>query len=101
MELRRKLALLVNGPIDSRTTIQELLVELPRFERNLRERQNELASMPPLPPEPQGMNVPRAIMAPHALPGPPDDPSRATRQAADLETTGAQAAAFAFLATLK
>jgi alpha/beta hydrolase fold len=45
--LRRKLDLLVNGPIDSRSTIQELLAELPRFERNLQERQNELASMPP------------------------------------------------------
>lgn len=98
IDLRRKLDLLVNGPIDSRPTIQELLAELPRFERNLQERQKELASMPPAPPEPQGTNVQRAIMAgaqkftnlgsipilaiyalPHALPGPPDDPSRATR----------------------
>jgi pimeloyl-ACP methyl ester carboxylesterase len=116
IDLRRKLDLLVNGPIDSRSTIRELLAELPRFERNLLERQKELAAMPPLPAEPpgaHGTNVPRAIMAgaqkftnlgsvpilaiyalPHALPGPPDDPSRATRQAADLETTGAQAAAF-------
>jgi pimeloyl-ACP methyl ester carboxylesterase len=113
IDLRRKLDLLVNGPIDPRPTIQELLAELPRFERNLQERQKELASMPPPPPEPQGINVPRAILAgaqkftnlgsvpilaiyalPHALPGPPDDSSRATRQAADLETTGAQAAAF-------
>jgi non-heme chloroperoxidase len=113
IDLRRKLDLLVNGPIDSRPTIQELLAELPRFERNLQERQKELASMPPGPPESPGMNVPRAILAgaqkftnlgsvpilavfalPHALPGPPDDPSRAARQAADLETTGAQAAAF-------
>jgi pimeloyl-ACP methyl ester carboxylesterase len=113
IDLRRKLDLLVNGPIDSRPTIQELLAELPRFERNLQERQKELASMPPPPPEPEGMNVPRAILAgaqkftnlgsvpilaiyalPHALQGPPDDPSRAMRQAVDLETTGAQAAAF-------
>ncbi len=113
IDLRRKLDLLVNGPIDSRPTIQELLAELPRFERNLQERQKELAAMPRPRPEPQGMNVPRAIMAgaqkftdlrsvpilaiyalPHALPGPPDDPSRAARQAADVETTGAQAAAF-------
>jgi non-heme chloroperoxidase len=113
IDLRRKLDLLVNGPIDSRATIQELLVELPRFERNLRQRQQELESMPPPPPDPPGLSVPRAILAgaqkftnlgsvpilaiyalPHALPGPPDDPSRAARQAADLETTGAQAAAF-------
>jgi pimeloyl-ACP methyl ester carboxylesterase len=113
MDLGRKLDLLVNGPIDSRPTIQELLAELPRFERNLQEREKELASMPPPPPEPEGMDVQRAIMAgarkftnlgsvpilaiyalPHAMPGPPDDLSLAARQAADLETTGAQAAAF-------
>jgi non-heme chloroperoxidase len=113
MDLRRKLDLLVNGPIDSRPTIKELLAELPRFERNLQARQKELDSLPRLPSEPQGMNVPRAILAgaqkfttlgsvpilaiyalPHALPGPPNDPSRAAREAADLETTSAQAAAF-------
>lgn len=113
MDLRRKLDLLVNGPVDNRPTIKELLAELPRFERNLQARQKELDAMPALPPEPQGMNLERAILAgakkftnlgsvpilaiyalPHALPGPPNDPSRAAREAADVETTGAQAAAF-------
>ena len=69
--------------------------------------------MPAMPPEPRGMDVARAILAgaqkftslgsvpilaiyalPHALPGPPNDPARAAREAADVETTGAQAAAF-------
>src|SRR5262249_14900619 len=49
MDLRRKLDLLVNGPIDNRPTIKELLAELPRFERNLQARQKELDAMPRLP----------------------------------------------------
>src|SRR5262249_21783084 len=69
-----------------------------------------------MPPPPPGMHLPPVQQAiaegaqkftnlnsvpilaiyalPHALPGPPDDPSRAARQAADVESTGAQAAAF-------
>src|SRR5437867_2162740 len=44
LELRRKLDQMVNGPVDSRPTIKELLVDLPRFERNLQARQKELDS---------------------------------------------------------
>src|SRR5262249_60627956 len=46
MDLRRKLDALVNGPIDSRQTIRELLAEVPRFEKNLQARQKELEGLP-------------------------------------------------------
>jgi pimeloyl-ACP methyl ester carboxylesterase len=118
MEMRRKLDLLINGPVDNRPTIKELLADWPRFERNLQARQKELDAMPPAmlaaaaAPQPA---VPRAVMAgaqkytqlssvpilaiyavPHDL-GPlaASDPAvRAAREAEDLERTGVQAAAF-------
>jgi non-heme chloroperoxidase len=118
LELRRKLDQMVNGPVDSRPAIKELLVDLPRFERNLQARQKELDSLPPAMlatasgPQP---SVSRAIMAgaqkytnlssvpilaiyalPHDL-GPllANDPAaRAAREAQDQETTGVQAAVF-------
>jgi len=118
LELRRKLDQMVNGPVDSRPTIKELLVDLPRFERNLQARQKELDSMPPAMlamASGSQPSVPRAIMAgaqkytnlssvpilaiyalPHDL-GPllANDPAaRAAREAQDQETTGVQAAAF-------
>jgi non-heme chloroperoxidase len=113
MDLRRKMDLLVNGPIDSRQTIKELLAGLPRFEKNLQARQKELDAMPPrmLATEPSAVR--RAIIAgaqkytnlsgvpvlaiytlPHELPGPTNDPACASREAEDQETTGNQAAAF-------
>ncbi len=118
LELRRRLDQMVNGPVDSRPTIKELLADLPRFERNLQARQKELDAMPPaLLAAAQGpqSSVPRAIMvgaqkytslssvpilAIYALPhdlGPllANDPAaRAAREAQDQETTGVQAAAF-------
>jgi pimeloyl-ACP methyl ester carboxylesterase len=118
IDLRRKLDQLVNGPVDNRPTIKELLAELPRFERNLQARQKELDAMPPAllatAPGPQP-SVPRAIMAGgqkytnlssvpilaiYALPHDPgpfvanDPAARAAREAEDQETTGVQAAAF-------
>ena len=109
---------MVNEPVDSRPTIKELLVDLPRFERNLQARQKELDSMPPAmlaTASGSQPSVPRAIMAgaqkytnlssvpilaiyalPHDL-GPllANDPAaRAAREAQDQETTGVQAAAF-------
>ncbi len=115
IDLRRKLDLLVNGPVDSRPTIKELLADLPRFERNLEAREKDLDATPPAllaqPPGPPAM-VPRAIMAgaqkytnlgsvpilaiyalPHDL-GPILESDRAAREARDMEMTGAQAAAF-------
>jgi non-heme chloroperoxidase len=113
MELGRKLELLVNGPIDSRPTIKELLEDLPRFEKNLQARQMELDAMPPAMLAAPLPAVPRAIMAgarkytrlsgvpilaiyalPHEFPGPATDPARASRETQDQETTGIQAAAF-------
>lgn len=117
-ELRRKLDQLSNGPVDSRPTIKELLVDLPRFERNLQARQKELDAMPPaLLATAQGSQpvVPRAVMAgaqkytnlsgvpilaiyavPHDLGAlaSADPTARAARDAQDEETTGAQATAF-------
>ena len=115
MALSRQLDLLVNGPLDSRGTIKELLAELPRFERNLQARQKELDAIPPAALATTPPRVPRAIMAGarkytnlsavpilamYALPhdvGPllANDPAaRAAREAQDQERTGLQAAAF-------
>jgi pimeloyl-ACP methyl ester carboxylesterase len=117
-ELRRKLDQLSNGPIDNRPTIKELLADLPRFEANLQARQKELDSMPPAMLAQARLPQPRAqrsimvgaqkytslssvqILAIYALPhdlgplAPADPAARAAREAQDVETTGAQAAAF-------
>ena len=64
LDLRRRLDLLVNGPIDSRPTIGRLsLADLPRFEKNLQARQKELDAMPPAMLATPPSAVPRAIMA--------------------------------------
>ena len=113
LDLRRRLDLLVNGPIDSRPTIKELLADLPRFEKNLQARQKELDAMPPAMLATPPSAVPRAIMAgaqkytnlsgvpilaiyalPHEALGSANDSARASREAEDQETTGAQADAF-------
>lgn len=113
-DLRRKLDLLANGPIDSRATIRELLTDLPRFEQNLQAREKELEGMPPALRATEPPKVLSAIIAgaqkftrlssvpilaiyalPHDMPVPGNDPAaRAAREAQDLETTGTQAAAF-------
>jgi pimeloyl-ACP methyl ester carboxylesterase len=115
MDLRRKLDLLVNGPIDSRPTIKELLADLPKFERNLQARQKELDALPPQllatsPPAVQraitigGQKYTKLsavpILAIYAVPhdlGPlfiTDPAARAAREAQDQEITSSQAAAF-------
>ena len=117
LEVRRKLDQMVNGPIDTRPLIKELLIDLPRLEKNLAARQKELDGMPPAmlaaaqtqPPVPRAImagaqkytnlsNVP--ILAIYALPhdlgplGITDPAASAAREAQDIETTGVQAAAF-------
>jgi pimeloyl-ACP methyl ester carboxylesterase len=47
-----------NGPQDQKQLIQELLQEsLPEFERDLRERQTDLQSQPPIPPSPAASDL--------------------------------------------
>lgn len=121
MDLEKKLALLHAGkaPADSRPLIQELLeTVLPRFERDLRERQATLKATPPamlaaqasvqVPAVTQAIvmgvqkytNIPVPILAIYAVPhdmGPAagtDAAARAAQEARDEETTGAQAKAF-------
>ena len=124
LDLEKKLALLHagKGPADPRPLIQELLeTALPGFERDLRERQETVKAMTPAfmallaarasVPVPavneaiaRGMQkytaIPVPILAIYAVPhdlGPAagtDAAARATMEARDEETAGAQAKAF-------
>jgi non-heme chloroperoxidase len=121
IDLKEKLKQLMpgNGPQDQKQLVDEMLkTTLPQFEKDLQERQKELAEgpAPQAPPasQPKGPTPSQAIMAgqqkytdirspvlaiyalPHATgPGVKNDPeSRATAEAKDLATTGAQAKAF-------
>lgn len=120
VELQKKLEQLLpgNGPRDLRQLVDELLhTTLPQFQKDLQERQKELAATPKQPPPPalsQGPTPSQAIIAgeqkytdircpvlaiyavPHDRgPAADTDPAaRAAAEAEDLARVGAQAKAF-------
>ena len=117
LELRKKLEQLQpgKGPQDLKPLVQELLASLPQLEKDLKERQKDLEASPapPAGPPPAVPTAAGAIFAgqqkytsirvpvlaiyavPHDLgPAIRDPAARATAEARDLATTGAQATAF-------